>query len=61
VGAIDDIAAAIEEGRETVGNIQIACRSQEMILGFVESQRHGGAKVSLPLVDRGLYVGRQNW
>ena len=61
VGAINDIVAAIEEGRETRGTIRIACRSQEMILGFIESQRQGGAKVPLPLVDRRLYVGRRDW
>ena len=61
VGAINDIVAAIEEGRETTGNIRIACRSQEMILGFIESQRQGGAKVALPLENRSLYVGRRDW
>ena len=61
VGAIEDIVAAIEEDRETTGNIRLACRSQEMILGFVESQRQNGAKVPLPLENRQLYVGRRDW
>ncbi len=61
VRAINDIVAAIEEERETTGNIRIACRSQEMILGFIESQRQGGARVSLPLAERRLYVGRRDW
>jgi predicted dehydrogenase len=61
VGAINDIVAAIEEGRETTGNIRLACRSQEMILGFVESQRQNGAKVPIPLANRRLYVGRRDW
>ncbi len=43
------------------GGIQLARRSQEMILGFVESHRQGGARVPLPLENRNLYVGRKDW
>ncbi len=34
---------------------------REMILGFVESHRQGGARVPLPLENRNLYVGRKDW
>ncbi|MEK7398001.1 MAG: Gfo/Idh/MocA family oxidoreductase [Candidatus Poribacteria bacterium] len=61
VRCIEDIVDAIENDRETKGNIRLACRSQEMILGFIESHRQGGSRVSLPLKNRKLYVGRKDW
>ncbi len=61
VRCIEDLVDAIETGRDTQGGIQLARRSQEMILGFVESHRHGGARVPLPLENRNLYVGRKDW
>jgi predicted dehydrogenase len=61
VNCIKDMIEAIEIGRETLGNVGLARRSQEMIMGFIESHRQGGARVPLPLVNRGLYVGRENW
>ncbi|HGJ66079.1 TPA: Gfo/Idh/MocA family oxidoreductase [bacterium] len=61
VKCIEDIVDAIDNDRETLGNIRLACRSQEMILGFIESQRQGGARVKLPLENRKLYVGRKDW
>ena len=61
VGAIVDIIEALDIGRETLGNIRLAHRSQEMIFGLIESHRQGGARVPLPLSDRSLFVGRQDW
>jgi len=61
VNCIKDIIEAIETGRETKGNIRLAQRSQEMIMGFIESSRHGGARVPLPMENRSLYVGRKDW
>lgn len=61
VKCIEDMVDAIEKDRETLGNIRLACRSQEMIFGFVESQRQGGKRVSLPLINRKLYVGRKDY
>jgi predicted dehydrogenase len=61
LGAITDMVEAIEEGRETLGNIRVACRSQEMILGLIESERQGGARVPLPMENRSLYVGKSDW
>ncbi|MFC1716380.1 Gfo/Idh/MocA family protein [Candidatus Poribacteria bacterium] len=61
VRCIEDLVDAIETGRDTQGGIQLARRSQEMILGFVESHRQDGARVPLPLENRNLYVGRKDW
>lgn len=61
VKCIEDLVEAIETGRDTQGNIHLACRSQEIIMGIIESHRQGGARVPLPLQNRNLYVGRDNW
>jgi predicted dehydrogenase len=59
--AIQDIVEALDTGRETLGNIHVAHRSQEMILAVVESSRRGGQRVSLPLDNRNLYVANKGW
>jgi predicted dehydrogenase len=61
VGCILDLVEALDTGRETSGNIRLARRSFEMIMGIIESHRRGGARVSLPLEERTLYVGRPDW
>jgi scyllo-inositol 2-dehydrogenase (NAD+) len=61
VNCIKDLIHAISTDGQTRGNIQQARRSQEMILGFIESHRQGGQRVNLPLANRGLYVGPSNW
>lgn len=61
VTCIKDLIQAIAADGETRGNIQLARRSQEMILGFVESHRQGGKRVTLPLENRSLYVGPRGW
>ena len=61
VNGLRDIAEALDDNRETSGPIQLARRSQEMIMGFIESHRLGGVRVRLPMKNRGLYVGRQGW
>ncbi|MBC8234642.1 hypothetical protein H8E77_34295, partial [bacterium] len=61
VMGIKDIAESLDTGRETQGPIQLARRSQEMLMGMIESHRLGGARVKLPMVNRTLYVGRLNW
>ena len=57
VNALRDLIKALETDGDTLGNVTRACRSQEMIIGFVESHRQGGARVALPLSNRELYVG----
>ena len=61
VNGIKDIAEAIDTGRETQGPLQLARRSQEMLMGMIESHRLGGARVALPMENRSLYVGRKDW
>jgi len=57
VNAMRDIVKALDTDGDTLGNITLACRSQEMIIGFVASHQQGGARVKLPLKNRELYVG----
>ena len=61
VMGIKDIAEALDTGRETKGPIQLARRSQEMLMGMIESHHLGGMHVPLPMTNRELYVGRPNW
>ena len=58
---IEDLVDAIETGRETLGPIRLARRSFEIIMGFIESSRQGGARVPMPMANRKLYVGRPDW
>ena len=58
VNAIADLVRALNTDSDTMGNLTLACRSQEMVIGFCESHRQEGARVSLPLVNRELYVGK---
>lgn len=58
VGCIADIVEAIETDTETQGNIRLAHRSTEMVFGIVESQRQNGARVPMPMENRGLYLGK---
>ena len=57
LNAIREVVAELDGGPRTSGNIDVACRSQEMIFGILESARRSGARVSLPLEDRTLTVG----
>jgi predicted dehydrogenase len=61
VRCIEDLVEAIETGRDTLGNINLASRSQEIILGIVESHRQGGTRIAFPMENRDLYVGRRDW
>ncbi len=61
VGGIQDIAEALDSGRETQGPIHLARRSQELMMGIIESHRLGGARVPLPMENRALYVGKLDW
>ena len=58
---IADIAEAIDTDRETQGSVHLARRSQEMLMGMIESHRLGGQRVALPMTNRSLYVGRRDW
>lgn len=58
VGCIEDIIDAIDTGRETEGNIHLARISTEITFGIVDSQRQQGVRVTMPMRNRGLYLGR---
>jgi predicted dehydrogenase len=58
VNCVRDLVRAIRDGGTTRGNIEIACRGQEMIQAAIESERRKGARVSFPLENRALYIGR---
>ena len=61
VTCIQNLIQAIETNSQTLGNIELAHRSQEMIMGFIESHRREGKRVTFPLKDRNMYVGREDW
>ena len=58
VGCIEDIVDAIDTGRQTQGNIHLARISTEITFGIVDSQRQKGLRVTMPMQNRGLYLGR---
>jgi predicted dehydrogenase len=61
LACLEDLVAALETGRETLGPIGLARRSQELMMGIIASHGQGGARVPLPLADRSLYVGKRDW
>jgi predicted dehydrogenase len=58
---IEDLARALDDGGDTLGNLEIACRSQEMVFAVAESHRRGGVRVEVPLVDRELAIAPENY
>jgi hypothetical protein len=58
---MQDIVRALDTDGDTQGNLELACRSQEMIFGIVESSRQGGARVALPLENRALSIAPDNY
>lgn len=58
---IEDLMLALDTDSDTQGNLRLACRSQEIILGMLESHRQGGARVALPLVNRDFSIAPDNY
>lgn len=58
---IEDLARALDGAGDTMGNLELACRSQEMIFAVAESHRLGGARVSLPLTNRQLAIAPDHY
>ncbi len=56
VALLEDIVQAHEQGRPTLGNIEVTHHATEICLAVAESHRRGGARVSLPMENRDLYV-----
>lgn len=52
---LEDLVAAYEEGRPTLGNIQVTHHLTEACLAVAESHRQR-ARITLPLENRSLYV-----
>ena len=61
VGGLRELVAALDGGGETSGGIHRARASQEMIFGWVESHRRGGARVDFPLANRALAIRPAGW
>lgn len=57
VNAMRDLVAALDTDGQTMGTIELACRSQEIVLAIVESHRRDGMRIPLPMENRALYVG----
>ena len=56
VRTIKNIIAEIETGQRTDGNIDVTMQSVEVQFGLAHSHLQGGARVSLPVADRSLYI-----
>ena len=55
---IEDIVHSLDTGEPTRGGVGVAYASTELIFGFIESHRRGGARVSLPLEDSNTRMER---
>ncbi len=49
---IEDLVHALDTGEPPIGGARIAHLGNELIFGFIESHRQGGARVNLPLEKR---------
>jgi scyllo-inositol 2-dehydrogenase (NAD+) len=61
INAVQEIVEELDGGQRTTGNIDVACRSQEIVFAILESERHRGARVTMPLEHRSLYVARSDF
>ena len=52
---LEDLILAPEEGRPTLGHVEIAHHLTEVCLALAESHRQG-RRISLPLENRSLYI-----
>jgi predicted dehydrogenase len=56
---IEDLVHSLDTGEPPRGGVRVALAGTELIFAFIESHRHGGARVSLPLEHRTLRMQRQ--
>jgi predicted dehydrogenase len=61
VNGLRELIQALDGTKETTGGIDRARASQEIIFAWIESERRGGARVPLPLDNRGLTVQPLDW
>lgn len=59
--ALEDLVRAVDGDGTPQGDIALACRSQELVLGMIESHRQGGARVPLPLAARQMAVAPDHY
>jgi len=57
---IEDLVQALDGGAPTRGGAGVARDNLHLILGMIESQRRGGARVDLPLAASPLRLRRRN-
>jgi len=55
VACLEDLINALEEGRPTLGNVEVTHRVTEICLAVAESHIQG-RRVELPLSNRELYI-----
>jgi predicted dehydrogenase len=56
VCTIREIIAEIETGKRTEGNIDVTMRAVEQQFALAHSHLQGGARVTVPVADRSLYI-----
>jgi predicted dehydrogenase len=56
VATIRSLIHEMETGERTTGNIDVTMQSVEVQFGLVESHLQGGARVTLPIADRSVYI-----
>ncbi|MBT5800955.1 MAG: hypothetical protein HOI20_05070, partial [Gemmatimonadetes bacterium] len=56
MSCLEDLVAAHEEGRPTLGHIDVTHHITEATIAVAESHRQGGTWVELPLTTRDLYI-----
>jgi hypothetical protein len=57
---IEDLVHSLDTGQPPRGGARVALAGQELIFGFIESHRMGGARVSLPLEKRTTRLNRNH-
>lgn len=51
---VEDLVHALDTGKPTRGGAEVAYWNTQIIFGFIESHRRGGARVELPLTNHDL-------
>ncbi len=57
---VKDLVHALDTGEPTRGGAEVAYWNTQIIFGFIESHRRGGARVELPLTDHDLRFIRRD-
>ncbi|MCY3681915.1 MAG: Gfo/Idh/MocA family oxidoreductase [Gemmatimonadetes bacterium] len=56
VSCLEDLIEAYEQGRPTLGHVEVAHHITEACIAVAESHRRGSSWVNLPLEERDLYI-----